>query len=152
INIRNYAGQLLKRIDFAGGAPYDVSDLELIGFGQDHLVLNPKVAVDFGARFERQSSTGVARMIPRAGLVWTPFGNTRTVIRTGYGVFYDRVPLNVFAFDKFPEQIVTRYDEAGAIVDGPRRFLNITDSNMPRLWSVVDRRNAPGNFSPYSTT
>src|SRR5262245_26379486 len=152
INISNHAAQLLKRIEFAGGAPYDLSDIEMIVFGQDHLVVNPKLAVDVGARFERQSITGVARVIPRAGLVWTPFGNTQTVIRTGYGLFYDRVPLNVFAFDKYPEQIVTRYDESGAIIDGPRRLLNITDRVAPRRWPLVGRRDAPGNFSPYSTT
>jgi len=152
INIRNRAARLLKRIEFAGGAPYDLSDSEMILFGQDHLVVNPKIALDAGARFERQSVTGVARVIPRMGLVLMPFGNKQTVIRTGYGLFYDRVPLNVLAFDKYPEQIVTRYDESGTIIDGPRRFLNITDRVAADRWLLVGRRNAAGNFAPYSTT
>jgi hypothetical protein len=37
---------------------------------------------------------------PRIGFAWTPFGNTRTSIRSAYGVFYDAAPMaaitNVF--------------------------------------------------------
>ncbi|MBI1766698.1 MAG: TonB-dependent receptor [Acidobacteria bacterium] len=152
INIRAANGQLLKRIEFAGGAPYDRQDTELIAFGQDHVTVNPKLAVDVGARFEHQSITGVQRVIPRAGLAWTPFGNTRTVLRAGYGLFYDRVPLNVFAFGNYPEQVVTRFGADGAVVDGPRRFLNITDRVAAHRWLLIKHRYAPGNFAPYSTT
>ena len=61
INIHDQANQLLRRITFTNGAPYDRSDVEVVLFGQDHLVVTPKLAVDIGARFERQSITSVSR-------------------------------------------------------------------------------------------
>ncbi len=49
------------------------------------------------------------RIAPRAGIAWTPFGNQRTVIRGGYGQFYDHIPLDVYAFSRYPEQTITMY-------------------------------------------
>jgi hypothetical protein len=74
------------------------------------------------------------------------------VIRGGYGLFYDRVPLAVYAFNRYPEQVVTTYGPDGEVIDGPRRFSNVTDraerSNLPFLFS----KDIPGNFAPYSAT
>lgn len=152
VNIRDTQGQLLKRIEFAGGSPYDRNDLELTAFGQDHWVLTKNLALDYGLRLERQGITETVRLAPRGGLAWTPFGNTRTVIRGGMGIFYDRVPLNVYSFSRFPEQIVTTYGPGGGVIDGPRRFLNITDQAAATGAAFVSRSNKVGNFAPYTST
>ncbi len=152
VNILDAAGQLLKRIEFVDHRPFNLSDVEFAAFGQDQWVLNSRLALDLGLRLERQGITGTLRIAPRIGVAWTPFAHQPTVIRGGFGLFYDRVPLNVFAFDRYPEQVITTFGPDGEIVDGPRRFANITGraerSNFPFIHGGKNR----GNFAPYSRT
>ena len=152
VNIRDADGRLLKRIEFVDSQPFDRYDFEVAGFGQDHWVLNQKAALDLGLRFERQGITETLRIAPRIGFALTPFGNQQTVVRGGFGLFYDRVPLNVYAFRRFPDQIVTTYGPDGSVVDGPRRFYNTTDQAEATGFPFVRRRNTIGNFAPYSAT
>ena len=109
-------------------ATFSLSDLESAVYAQDHWILNSRVALDTGLRWETQSLTHTNRFAPRAGFTWTPRANNATVIRGGIGVFYDTLPLNTYAFSSYPEQIVTTYDGNGNVIDGPRRYLNITST------------------------
>src|SRR5262245_51346553 len=70
VNILEEQGRLLRRIEFSGGAPFDLKDLETHFFGQDHWVVSKKLALDLGLRFERQGITETLRFAPRAGLAW----------------------------------------------------------------------------------
>ncbi|PYV88359.1 MAG: hypothetical protein DMG05_15700, partial [Acidobacteria bacterium] len=152
VDIQDSQGRLLKRIEFVNGKPFDRSDLEMGFFGQDHWLMGPKVALDLGMRFERQGITETFRIGPRIGLAWTPFSHQQTVIRSGFGLFYDRVPLSVYAFDRYPEQLITTYGANGEIVDGPRRFINITDRAEGTPLPFILRKNIIGNFAPYNAT
>lgn len=152
VNILDAAGQRLRRVEFAGGQPFNRSDLEVVGFAQDHWVVSPKLAIDMGTRVERQGITETFRIAPRLGIAWAPFDHQRTILRTGYGIFYDRVPLNVYSFDRNPEQIMTTYGPDGSIIDGPRRFINITDAYERKGNPLVYGKSVAGNFAPYSST
>jgi Carboxypeptidase regulatory-like domain len=153
INIRDASGRLIKRIDFVGNAQlFDRSDFETDFFAQDHWVINPRLSVDVGTRFDRQGITETIRVAPRVGIALTPFRSLDTVVRGGYGLFYDRVPLTVYSFNRYPEQVVTTFGPDGEIIDGPRHFSNVTDraerSKLPFIFS----KNIAGNFAPYSAT
>ncbi|MGA9772617.1 MAG: TonB-dependent receptor [Blastocatellia bacterium] len=152
VNIEDATGLLVKRIDFVGGQPFDLSDIETGFFGQDHWVINKKMSLDIGTRFERQGITDTFRVAPRVGFAWTPFNHQQTTIRGGYGLFYDRVPLNVFGFNQYPEQVITTFGPNGEITDGPRRFANITDRAERSRFPFVYSSDKAGNFSPYSST
>jgi len=135
IEIRNLAGDLLQQISFVNGPPFTLRDWEASGFFQDTWTLRPQFTADIGLRSDYQDITGVQRFAPRAGFAWSPFGDSATTIRAGYGWFFDRVPLSVLAFPYFPTR-------------GVPNVLGIADYSDNALVYGARR---PGNFSPEST-
>ena len=92
------------------------------------------------------------RVAPRAGIVWSPLSDKGAVIRAGYGLFYDRVPLNVYTFNRYPDQIITKFDPAsGEISEGPFLYLNTLGQARIRF-PFIFQRPIDGNFSPWSDT
>src|SRR5260370_2850679 len=102
VNILDSSNHLVERISYSGGQPFRVSDTEFALFGQDHWLINSKLALDVGLRAESQQISQTFRLAPRVGMVWNPFSSSATVVRAGAELFYDRVPLNVYSFDRFP--------------------------------------------------
>ncbi len=65
-------------------------------FVQDEWRVHRRLTLQVGARYDLQHLTQPIRtdrnnLVPRFGLAWSP--DERTVIRAGYGLFYDRIPL-----------------------------------------------------------
>jgi len=151
ISILGPRSQLLQQIDFTGGQPFDRTDGELAFFGQDHWQIRPRLALDFGLRAETQRVTQSFRFAPRLGAAWMPFESLGTVVRGGFGLFFDRVPLNVYEFDRFPQQVITTYNSDGTIASGPLVYQDIIGQVLTKFPFVLQRA-APGNFSPHSAT
>ncbi|MGO9241510.1 MAG: carboxypeptidase regulatory-like domain-containing protein [Bryobacteraceae bacterium] len=150
IDIANATGGLLESIAFSGGSPFSNADTEYALFVQDHWTLSPHLAIDLGLRTESQEISEAVRFAPRAGLAWNPFTHLGTVVRAGVGVYYDRVPLGVYSFSDYPNEVVSYYDGNGQITAGPYLFQNGLGEIISRQKLVVKQQTA-GNFSPGST-
>ena len=151
VNLFNTNWQPLQTIRYVGGHPYDVADTEPALYAQDHWILNQHFAVDVGLRLEGQTITSTTRAAPRIGFVWSPGDSGKTVFRGGMGVFYDSVPLDVYAFNSYPNQVITTYDAQGQPVGPPVRYLNITSQAAESTFPLIDQKAKSGNFAPYST-
>lgn len=151
VNILNGVYQLVEQIAYTGGqTPYSLSDTEYAFYGQDHWTLSKRVALDLGVRTESQEVSDSFRLAPRFGVAWTPFQHHATVIRAGFGLFYEHVPLNVYTFNHYPRQYQTFYGPNGEIVAGPYFFGNaLSEVNVREPF--VFRTQQPGNFSPRSS-
>jgi hypothetical protein len=151
IDLVNGSDKLIERISFSGGLPYNMSDTEYAIFGQDHWIVSPRIAVDLGIRTESQELSEAFRVAPRAGIAWTPFTRGGTTFRAGFGLFYDRVPLNVYSFPDYPNASVALFDGFGNALGGPYLFQNVIGEATMRYPFVIQGQTA-GNFSPHSAT
>lgn len=148
--IQDTSARLLQRVDFSAGRTIDLSDSAPAGYVQDHWMMGNRFAMDLGMRVEGQTITHTIRSAPRIGFVWTPPKSASTVVRGGMGIFYDSVPLSIYRFRRFPDQIVTTYDGNGHVIAGPDRYVNLTDQMAASGLLFVHRSETSGNFAPYS--
>ena len=151
VEIRNSAGVLTQRISFNRLRQFSISDIETNFFAQDHWIISPRLALDIGGRVESQQVSHAFRFAPRIGLAWAPIEGSGLTIRAGAGYFYDHVPLNVYCFNKFPDQISTFFDATGEIIAGPYLYLNTLGQSRVRH-PFIFQNPEDGNFSPRSTT
>ena len=151
VDLLDNAGQRLERISFNRNQNFDISDTELALYGQDHWIVSPRLSLDLGTRTESQQISGVFRLAPRAGFAWNPIPGSGTTLRGGFGLFYDKVPLNVYVFNRYPDQVVTLYGSGGAVIGGPYLYLNTLGQVQVRH-PFLFQEPQDGNFSPRSAT
>lgn len=150
VQIQDASGRRLQRIDFTEGQPFRVADYAPAVYAQDHWIVSPRFALDLGVRLEEQTITLTSRIAPRSGFIWAPARDKKTVLKGGAGIFYDAVPLGVYAFRNYPEQTVTSYDAFGGIVGTPIHYINLTQQAAESGFPLIDRGQRRGNFAPYS--
>jgi hypothetical protein len=107
-------------------------------FVQDNWQIHPRLTIDLGLRVDHDSlSADAANVAPRIGFVFAPTRDNRTAIRGGFGVFYDKIPINVAIFNRFPAQTITNYAADGrTIVDGPSTYTHTASSSLHVPYSL----------------
>jgi hypothetical protein len=81
----------------SGNPESEVSQWDFGGYFQDDWKLRPNLTLSLGLRYENQSNIDSNfNFAPRVGFAWQPGGlQSKTVVRGGYGIFYDRVSENL---------------------------------------------------------
>jgi len=125
-------------------------------YAQDAWQLHPRFVLELGMRLERDTlSAESLSPAPRAGFVFVPGNDNRTAIRGGFGVFFDKIPLNTAVFPAIPQQTITRYAADGiTIADAAKTYAHVvaTEDGGLRVpyslgWSVqFDRELRQGLF------
>ena len=149
IFIRRLDNTLAERVDFTNAAPLNYKYTEAAVFAQDKWSAGSKLIVDYGLRFDRDGVTGRNNIAPRFSFLFQPLTNTRTILRGGVGIFYDRSLSSIgyidHGIDQVPNRIVTDYASNGATITGGPRLFDIQNNSRlltPRSirWSMqLDR-------------
>lgn len=81
----------------SGNPETHVTQWDIGGFLQDDWKVRPNLTLSLGLRYENQKNIDSnLNFGPRLGFAWQPGGTqSKTVIRGGYGVFYDRISENL---------------------------------------------------------
>ncbi len=81
-----------------GITSYDLSQWLIAGFAQDNFRVNNDLSLDLGLRYDVQTLTDSRHNVaPRVGFSWHPKGDSRTVVRGGYGMYYTAIRANAIA-------------------------------------------------------
>jgi TonB dependent receptor/Carboxypeptidase regulatory-like domain len=138
------AGFPLERIEFGAPTTFSVDQNEIAWFVGDEWKPGSRLTFDLGLRFDRDSVTDSTHAAPRAGFTLALTGDGRTLLKAGAGLFYDRVPLNIPVFPRFPDRTVLALDSSGQIVESTS-YANVITGGIrnpkSEAWNVeLDRQ------------
>jgi len=144
VDIVGTAGYALERIEFGAPTSFSVGQNEIAWFVGDQWSAWSRLTVDLGLRFDRDSVTDSTHAAPRVGFTLALTGDGKTLLKGGFGLFYDRVPLNVPVFPQFPDRTVLALDPTGQVLSSTT-YANVISGGVrnPRseAWNVeLDRK------------
>jgi Carboxypeptidase regulatory-like domain len=117
-----------SQFSIAAGIPETTANrFDVAVFAGDDWCLRPDLTFNLGLRYEDQPNLADARDIaPRVGFAWAPGGHAsnprpKTVLRGGFGIFYDRFGLsNTLAAERYNGIVQQQY-----VVNNPDFFPNV---------------------------
>jgi hypothetical protein len=139
VTIRRVTDPGRQIIQFVGDGILDREQTELSTFVQDKWIVNSHLVFDLGLRYDRDSIGKNNNLAPRIGFVLTPTASERTVVRGGVGLFYDKIPLNVGAFEQYQSLHVSTIDADGGgftLVDD-RLLQNTAPDHLENPYSLA---------------
>jgi hypothetical protein len=131
---------LARRLDYTGTmTTQSVGTTDVALFGQDRYQPHSRFYVELGLRFDHDGVTDKFNLTPRIGSALLLNSTGTSVIRGGFGMFYERTPSMAGAFNRFEDYVDTRYAADGVTPLGPPvTFTHRTDGPLdtPRSRTV----------------
>jgi hypothetical protein len=143
----------VRRIDFQGAGRQLAGNLEVYTYASDHWSFDGRVTLDIGFRTQWNRLTGSTPAAPRVAASWVPWKKAATKFSAGWGVYYDSIPLGLFALGEDQSSITTFFPPAGIFGALPLRMESVYrveahDLRPPRftVTSVAAESALPHNF------
>ena len=138
--VRRADGTVSQRFDFGGQTAQQVGGTDIAFYAQDRWRPGDRLLVEPGIRVDRDGVLQRTTISPRIGAVVRLLPGDASVVRGGVGVFCERTPLNVGAFESFEPATVTRFDVDGVTALSPPVTLvhRASALEMPRglVWNL----------------
>jgi hypothetical protein len=112
-DIADASDTAVERITFTAPTSFAVDQNETAWYAADQWSIVPRLIVSLGARFDSDTVTGSTHASPRAGFLLSLTRDSRTILKGGVGIFYDRVPLMMPVFEELPNRSVTQLGPSG---------------------------------------
>lgn len=149
VEVHGEENRLLERDDFIDGGNIGHSNNEITTYIQDLWTLRDSLNVEWGLRMDYDTVGGHANLGPRIAVSYAPAALPKTVFKTGFGVFYDKVYLNSADFEEYPSRRIVTYDDAGNVI-ASRLLVNriAGDIKAPRsmAWNLEVDQQMGSNF------
>ncbi|MFN7927255.1 MAG: hypothetical protein U0Y68_04790 [Blastocatellia bacterium] len=102
---------------------------------QDDLRLRPNLTLAVGVRWDNETILADRNNIgPRVALAWDPLGSGKTVVRAGYGIFYNRALLRTL------DDYVLTSNKLLVDTDNAAAASLLTNLQFPKVLSATDPR------------
>ncbi len=116
---------------FSGPATLDEGSTDIAFFAQDRFQPTNRWFVEYGTRLDRDGVLDHWNVTPRVGAAFLLNASGTSVVRGGFGLFYERTPSAAGAFSQFAEITETRFAADGVTpLATPVRFAHVTEPNL----------------------
>jgi outer membrane receptor protein involved in Fe transport len=136
VEIADVSGTTIEQITFSEPSSSSIDQNETAWFASDKWTPLPRLTLDLGLRFDRDSVTDSVHAAPRAGFQIALTSDGKTMLHGGGGLFYDRVPLMIPTFSSFPSRTVSLLDPSGQI-ESSTFYSNQIDGKLRNPRSVA---------------
>ncbi len=126
-------GTLARRLDASGPSVQMLPTTDVALYAQDRVQPNSRWYAEFGARLDRDGVVGRWNVTPRIGAAFLLNQAGSSVLRGGYGLFFERTPsaAGAFKFGQFETYTDSRFAADGVTLLGPPvTYLDVTSPNL----------------------